>query len=262
MCFAQGLTLTRDIFQTLFFVVVGAVAVLTYRRARKTLLQPIRTEVFKQQVELLSRVLESLVGKDEMQLREDFGIPELFEANASKLYDDYDRIWFGTVIDAETRPYAASLCPMAVARMDRLKVGNTDTDPRKARTTKQDGADRDPADIWKSYEVWEIRVPRKLVDKLAEIRRFAGSPLLPADLVGSLTEYMARAERNIHVLREVLAAAVPEMPARFPTKDDLNRAWFGRINNAYVKRFEHFEPLAQEIAKLVRAHYDTDRVLK
>lgn len=50
----------KDLF-TLFFVGTGTiVAILTYRRARATILQPIRTEVIKKQSEILSKLLQIL----------------------------------------------------------------------------------------------------------------------------------------------------------------------------------------------------------
>lgn len=56
----ENISWLKDIF-TLFFVGTGTVvAILTYRRARATILQPIRTEVIKKQSELLSRLLQTL----------------------------------------------------------------------------------------------------------------------------------------------------------------------------------------------------------
>jgi hypothetical protein len=56
----ENISWIKDIF-TLFFVGTGTVvAILTYRRARATILQPIRTEVIKKQSELLSKLLQTL----------------------------------------------------------------------------------------------------------------------------------------------------------------------------------------------------------
>jgi len=72
----QNISWIKDVF-TLFFVGTGTVvAILTYRRARATILQPIRTEVIKKQSELLSKLLQTLsennqsfeVGLDYMNL--------------------------------------------------------------------------------------------------------------------------------------------------------------------------------------------------
>lgn len=56
----ENISWLKDFF-TLFFVGTGTiVAILTYRRARATILQPIRTEVIKKQSELLSKLLQTL----------------------------------------------------------------------------------------------------------------------------------------------------------------------------------------------------------
>lgn len=58
--FKENINWIKDLF-TLFFVGTGAfVAILTYRRAKATVLQPIRTEVIKKQSELLSKLLQTL----------------------------------------------------------------------------------------------------------------------------------------------------------------------------------------------------------
>ena len=56
----ENISWIKDVF-TIFFVGTGTVvAILTYRRARATILQPIRTEVIKKQSELLSKLLQIL----------------------------------------------------------------------------------------------------------------------------------------------------------------------------------------------------------
>ena len=56
----ENINWIKDVF-TLIFVGTGTVvAILTYRRARATILQPIRTEVIKKQSELLSKLLQTL----------------------------------------------------------------------------------------------------------------------------------------------------------------------------------------------------------
>ncbi|MBS9774830.1 MAG: hypothetical protein KGV59_06720 [Tenacibaculum sp.] len=56
----ENISWIKDVF-TLFFVAVGTViTILTYRRARATILQPIRTEVIKKQSEILTKLLQIL----------------------------------------------------------------------------------------------------------------------------------------------------------------------------------------------------------
>ncbi len=58
----ENISWLKDIFTLLFVGTATVVAILTYRRARATILQPIRTEVIKKQSELLSGLLQILKG--------------------------------------------------------------------------------------------------------------------------------------------------------------------------------------------------------
>ena len=49
----------KDLFTLIFAGTMTVVAILTYRRARATILQPIRTEVIKKQSEILSSLINS-----------------------------------------------------------------------------------------------------------------------------------------------------------------------------------------------------------
>ena len=51
----------KDSFTTIFAITGTVLAILTYRRARYTILQPIRNEVIKKQSELLTNLLRILV---------------------------------------------------------------------------------------------------------------------------------------------------------------------------------------------------------
>jgi hypothetical protein len=56
----ENISWLKDLFTLLFVGTGTVVAILTYRRARATILQPIRTEVIKKQSEILSRLLQIL----------------------------------------------------------------------------------------------------------------------------------------------------------------------------------------------------------
>jgi uncharacterized protein YbcI len=110
---ATNVAIARDVVQIGFFIVVAAVTVLTYSKAKRTLLQPIRTEVFKEQIKVFAEILSYFTGKNEVDLATDAAIDELWRANAFSLLDDYGRLFFDLKIDSETRPYSTKLCPMA-----------------------------------------------------------------------------------------------------------------------------------------------------
>lgn len=92
---SNWVTVTQDIFQILFFIAVGTVTVLGYQTARKTLLQPLRTEVFKEQLKLFTEISELFVGKGVSQLALfDFDFWTIIEANIQILLTEYAQAVF------------------------------------------------------------------------------------------------------------------------------------------------------------------------
>ena len=59
----QYLPSVREAIQAMFFIVVGTVTVLTYLKAKRTLLQPIRTEIFKEQIKTFAELLGFFILK-------------------------------------------------------------------------------------------------------------------------------------------------------------------------------------------------------
>jgi hypothetical protein len=61
----ENISWIKDIFTLIFLGTGTIIAILTYRRAIATILQPIRTEVIKKQSELLSELLQHLKDNDQ-----------------------------------------------------------------------------------------------------------------------------------------------------------------------------------------------------
>ena len=80
--------------EALFYVLTGTVALLTYLGARKTILQPIKTEVFRNQVEVFTSIMKLFNGKSEYEIRQAFGFKEMLRANILSLLDDYAQVFF------------------------------------------------------------------------------------------------------------------------------------------------------------------------
>jgi hypothetical protein len=96
-------------------VVVGVITAKTYARAKRTILQPIRTEIFKTQLQELSSVLRLFVGQGEVELRRRFGFHKLLSVNIVLLYDCYARLFFDMEFERDERPYNSRDCPISIA---------------------------------------------------------------------------------------------------------------------------------------------------
>lgn len=79
--------------EALFYVLTGTVALLTYLGARKTILQPIKTEIFRNQVEVFTSIMKLFNGKSEYEIRQAFGFKEMLRANILSLLDDYAQVF-------------------------------------------------------------------------------------------------------------------------------------------------------------------------
>ena len=171
---------SRDLFQTLFFICVGAVSILTYLKAKRTLLQPIRTETFKEQLKACSEVLSFFVGKGRQQLWDDFAMDKVFRVNAMRLLDHYATLFFYMKIDENERPYGPQTCPQARIDLNKTNLGFVMVDDHVVRPSASLGKPspdpRTKAANWGEYTFDMVRIPKEFSEKEAEFRRIMGSP--------------------------------------------------------------------------------------
>src|SRR5690242_8728200 len=100
--------------QVVASLILAGVAIVTLKRASATLLQPLRTEVFKVQLEELRALLQLLARKDELTLREEVGFDDLVTVNAVRLHDLFFRDVYGIDFNETERPYCQEKCPNSI----------------------------------------------------------------------------------------------------------------------------------------------------
>lgn len=105
MDYLEPITKVVQISQLVFWTVGAIVAVLGYRQAKRTIFQPIRTEIFKAQLDAMSKIMRRFLGKKELQLRAEFHFDTLFRANLYRVADAYAENFFGVVVEQAQRPY-------------------------------------------------------------------------------------------------------------------------------------------------------------
>ena len=83
------LDITNKILQGAFFITLGIISVLTYLGAKHTFFQPIRAEIFKQQLKVIDKMGSYFVGKIEPDLRSDLDFYNIITVNSIKIMDHY-----------------------------------------------------------------------------------------------------------------------------------------------------------------------------
>lgn len=264
------LSASRDVTQIVFFIVIGVITILTYRKAKLTLLQPLRTEVFKQQLEVFGVVLGA-VRHHEIDLRNKFGFQELIEVNMVALYDSYARQFFDLNVPQEESPYNITKCPQIRIFAEaggtyrssfpnlRLADGHLKSEDQPAKEVPDPNT---RAALWAGYKYNAIRLPKQFVEKEEEIASIADSPLITRELARLISDLEQTVDANVALVSTVLTEAAKEMPEKYPNVDTLKKSSFGWILVRYNKGFAHLEPKSEAIADYMRKYFKVEDLMK
>jgi hypothetical protein len=267
----------KDLLQCLFFVVTGALAVLTYLGARRTLLQPLRTEVFKEQLKLLTRVLEEFEGKGSMDLLMSINVQAMVVYNVKELAAEYGKNVLGvprTLLTVEPPP---------VLRPDAPSVGGIIIlEPPEDLVTRfgkellsrwsaisvveplEENEDQElKGDLpWESYWYNFVHVPKEYYQTTRRITLLLDSPVMPSKCVELLKGYLTLLSRIPSGLAKELTALAQELPDLCPDKETLLRlnpyAFHGRL----VRALPELEEVSQKIIEFARSYLEPDRLTR
>jgi hypothetical protein len=253
--------LVKDVAQIVFWFTVSAVTILTYRRARKTLLQPIRTEVFKLQVEEVKPLFKIVVGKGEIELRSYFGFDELISANAVSLFDDYAHIRLGLKFDRENRPYMRSSSKIFRKDADGFRLLRV-VRPGLPEMPKREPDNQTPEQRWAEYRYGIVHLMPTYVKRRKRLEQFLESPMLPAECVELVRSFRDNMEENAAAIFEVLTETAKELPTHFPTEKEMENAQVMWVENRYNRAFIPLKPDADKIVAFIRSHFGVDQLLK
>jgi hypothetical protein len=252
----------KDVMQIVFWVIASVIAVLTYRQARKTILQPIRTELFKAQLAAMSHIMGLFLGKDELSLREAFDFEKLFTVNAIALYDAYAAIFFDIQFDRESRPYNSRDCPVYETSPDSMPEVATSHLSVERSATPPSSDPRVRAALWAAYKHDRQYVNREFFAMTKRITELLENPILPQELVDLLIEYRRQAGRNQLLLSKTLADATNEMPEKYPSAESLEGSSANWLHHRWVQRFEHLKPISDQIVGFIRSYFDADNLTR
>lgn len=255
----DSISLMKDIVNILFFFVTGYVGFSTYLKAKDTILQPIRTEVFKLQIKLFEQIMEIFNGKGEMDIIKFLHMDELIFVNICSLYDDYARLFFEIKIPIEKRPYNDVNCPLKMVSLDCLEECN---DPIKNSYEEDNYVIQTSKESkWKEYKTHIIYLPKGHSEALEIINKILKSPVLPKEAVTKLELLINTISENRMVIKELLNEISQELPQIYPTKDDLIKCNFAWIENRINDKIKPYEEITNELTDYLRKYLMVDNLL-
>jgi hypothetical protein len=247
-------TLIKDILNAAFFVVVATVTILTYVRAKRTLLQPLKTEIFKQQISLFSDLLKIVVGKGEIELRAAIGLEKMFLANLHYQWDIYARLQFGLIRNEATRPYNRTDCPIS------LMTVTKDEMPEDTALDEVVNIQVAPA-RWAEHRVNEVRAPAEFTAMKSRLTEFIESPLVPQELADLINAYMELMDANVKELRQALNEYIQTLSTLAPSLEHCKQLNDTAARNIFARRVRDLKPAADAIVKYVRTYFAVEQLM-
>jgi hypothetical protein len=252
------LTEIKELFTAIFYGVATVLGILTYCRAKATILQPIRTEVIRKQSTILSKLL-TLISRDEI---ESLDYIKLVELNVLSILLDYGFV-FSEHEDAKelVKSNTDGVVPCGEnsivgglrlfqpfdSTQDIEKVKNEEKQRRKKKYEK---ARKDGIII-----VDRIKITKKhncFVDKLKD---FAANPFIPSGIQESVKDLIQTVNLNLTIhLKQVLEDFTKELFKKYSSDPTLEFSTYGVYNDFNHKRHRHnqFEDIKKEIRGYLR----------
>lgn len=223
------MTLTLQIVQLLFYVATAAVAALTFRQARRTILQPVRTETFKAQLTLLQGLSEKMPRSD-VELANKINLEQICRLNAARMFSDYGR-YVGTSVELPASLEFVCVHLRSLPGVDRQwkKVDSAFADHRSA---EQSSNFPEP---WERYAHYAVGLTREYVEYNAAVGDIVDSILLPTTVRTLLIEYMEKLQSLPEHIGDEFDHLATEMPDVYPDavtfrKGSIHKATFSAYN--------------------------------
>lgn len=266
------LLLTKDWVNVIFWVIniaflitTAVIGFLTFRAAKKTVLQPIKTEIFKEQIKEFSRILEYFNGKSESELRDDIVLNKLFHANVIAMFDRFAMVFYDYKINRDERPYNTEECPSSIITKEGMEKHFTLVNEyKKSEEIKVEKSTPDPrvrAALWADYECFMIHIPREYSEKLRELTLIKSSPLLTKKCVELIEEYEKALSYNLKQLRIILTNCAKELPTKYPTFDALSESSTSWIWSQYNRKLKSLKDPSEKLINYLRNYYNVDEIL-
>lgn len=265
-----GLEDWKNIFNIGFFLIVGIVTALSYFQARKTLFSPIKTEIFKLQVEEIKKILEAFNYKKQTEFDQETGIREVFDINACKMHLAYIDCFFKDQVPRleEFSEEIDSAIYGAVMSTENFLKSFTQISAGEEEKELYPISDDNPVEPalklakWNEYEQEAIHFTKKYSDAIEELSKLASSPLLPKELIARIHKVIEINRNNLLLIGDTLTEAAKKMPTKYKTIDQtmkFNQTW---IWNEYNSSRESLDQSVSSVLKYINEHLKINEIMK
>jgi hypothetical protein len=255
-----------NVVQSIFLLGTLVLAVLTYRQARKTILQPLRTEVFKEQIKVFGKIQEMLLSKTQLDLWTEFGLIDLVGVNCQAMVDTYARVVLGYQYQWPTRDWES--CKRKSNSFNILELATAHPKVRAlllSRSTYLPDYDPiiqpingDKFAGWKNYNHPVIFYHDSFVDAQKRLNGLAASPVLPNDCQKRIRAILDYMDKFPGKMRIKIAELSETLPGKVPTAQDFEWEKFKYVYQEAYREISDLTPAAEDLLKCIRGHLNPD----
>ena len=254
----ENISWLKDFF-TLVFVGTGTVvAILTYRRARATILQPIRTEVIKKQSELLSKLLQMLKEYNQ-SFDEGLDYVNLVQMNVLLALRDYGFVFKeNKELVEKLQENLAGWLPCGKSDvLANIEVIGTFTEKTNDKISNDFGLDKFNKLKKQEIDIDKIYLTRSHSEFSRIILEFKLDPFMPTAIQKTLIELTNDINNNLSlVLKGELEVFMLEFSKVYFVKNQAPQfnpvGVFNSFNHSRVHHRETLDKLRKEIRKYLR----------
>lgn len=257
----EYVTITKDLFTIVFTFAATLLGILTYKRAKATILQPIRNEVVKKQSAMLSELLTA-ISQEEMFA---FDYVEVVSVNIYSILDRYG-FYFSNQEDLEksikSKRHGTILCGEDNILKDTMICQPFKSEEDREKD-KKESLELRKKEYKKAKKGGTIIIDRIEITKehstfCNKLSDFAANPFMPASIQESLNDLLHTVHVNLTVhLKQTLGEFIKEYFKRYSSEDKSDVSVHGVWNEFNHKRFHHREQF-DDIKKAIREHLRID----
>lgn len=258
----ENISWIKDLFTLIFVGIAAVISILAYRRARATILQPIRNEVIKKQSKILTELVDYL-SKECLSIDEgldyvgvastsafltlrDYGF--VFK-NQKEIFEELDKIEVGWLYCGESK-----------ILKDVEVIGVFNEEDKREKSLKEvyhNGKEKFENAKKGIIEIDKIYLTKKHKDFLERLVEYANDPFLPKKIQDTLKKIVSDVQINLTVhFKNVLTKFMKEFcEIYFAGENNPNVSPIGVYNEFNHNRIHHKEDLKKlkfEIRKYLR----------
>jgi hypothetical protein len=245
--------------QILFWLVAGSIAVMTYCQARRTVFQPLRVEVFKQQLSLLTKISETFVSRDESELRAHFDLEECVDFNASLLLETFLEQEYQLKRKTSLMDEYRERFPIGLVSAESMEQNFELVAPPNGESERRSSGDPVPDIDWDKFKVPMIAVSQAYDTAYQDILKLVRDPLVPRQLSELLRKLADLASENLRQIEPALEEAAKQLPISYPNEDSVKEPSLRWVGNVWNDRVRPMRPIADEIGDFIREFIQSEQ---